>query len=432
MSDILSPPDIGCPIRRRLARVRKNWQPPNTGLNHWLEIQRDPLAWLAGVHRKSPDIAALRMGVKRLWCVFHPEAVHELMVTHRADLRRWEPSLCIMRQWNGRSFMMKEGETARSQRQAVRPHIKPPTALEIRRIAAEWSGQRIPDGREHDLDLEMAAYSVRLAGHALFDVDLGPSAHTIAKAMRILSRVALLETSTGIPLGHWLPSKMCPRKRWALRTMRGLIDEVVATSTRPLVVHRDDLHTLLMASHQATGASLSWAQLLLAQHPEVLAALRAELATVDWAEVNQLQDLRRAPLLRAVIQETLRLYPPTYALVPRQLSRSMTVRGEQLARGDVVMISSWVTQRDARWFDEPDTFRPERFLEASTWPQGAYFPFGLGDRACPGTGMAMMDLAVSLAWWVEHRDMTLLSPGEPQGWFSLRPKNARVRFEARG
>ncbi|KVX92484.1 cytochrome [Burkholderia ubonensis] len=419
-----------CPVRKRLALRRKYWKLPDAGVNHWLDIQRDPLKWLADMHRTSPDLASLRMGVKQLWCLFHPDAIRELMVSHRADLRRWEPSLCIMRQWNGASFMMKEGEAARRQRQTVRPHIQSPAVPEIQRIARHWSARIVP-GQVVDLDLEMAAYSVTLAGHALFDIDLGPNAVTIAKAVRILSRVALLESSTGLPLGHWFPSKMCPRKRWALRVMRAQIEQVAKESQRPLAMHRDDLATLLMASHQATGATLAWAQLLLARHPEVLAALRTELAAIDWSGVNQLQDLHRAPLLRAVIQETLRLYPPAYALVPRQLSRAMTVSGTPLRRGDIVMISSWITHRDARWFPEPEAFRPERFLEAPTWPQGAYFPFGVGDRACPGTGMAMMDLAVSLAYWIEHWDMTIVGPVTPQGWFSLRPKNARVRLEPR-
>ena len=420
-----------CPVRKRLALRRQYRRLPDVGLNHWLEIQRDPLAWLAQMHRNSADLASLRIGTRRLWCVFHPEAIHELMVSQRAAVQRWEPSLCIMRQWNGYSFMMKEGEAARRQRQAIRPHIQAPGVHDIQSVARRWSAHIMP-GQVVDLDLEMAAYSVTLAGHALFDIDLGPQAETIAKAVRILSRVALLETSTGLPLGHWFPSKLCPRKRWALRVMRAQIEQVASESRRPLAVHRDDLATLLMASHQATGATLAWAQLLLARHPRVLAALRRELGAVDWASVNQLQDLELAPLLRAVIQETLRLYPPAYALVPRQLSRPVSVSGTSLGRGDIVMISSWITHRDARWFPEPDAFRPERFLEESTWPRGAYFPFGVGERACPGTGMAMMDLAVSLAYWVQHWDMTILEEATPQGWFSLRPRNARVQLERRG
>lgn len=421
-----------CPIRRRLAlRRQTRLQNRSAGLDQWLAMQRDPLAWLDDVHRKSPDIARLRMGHKQMWCVFHPEAVHALMVTHRAQLHRWQPSLCIMRQWNGPSFMMQEGEPARQQRQAVRPHIQAPSATAIRQIAQTWSDARLKTGLTLDLDLEMAAYSVTLAGHALFDLDLSDNAHTLAKAVRILSRVALLETSTGLPLGHWFPSKMCPRKRWALHVMRTQVKAVAEQSRRPVALHRQDLATLLMAAHQATGATLAWAQLLLARHPHTLAALRQELQDIDWTQIQQLQDLRRCPLLRAVLQETMRLYPPAYALVPRQLSQDVQVLGRKLSRGDIVMVSSWVTHRDPRWFPEPEAFRPERFLSSQALPAGAYFPFGLGDRACPGTGMAMMDLAVSLAYWVSHWDIQIQGKPAPQGWFSLRPKGAFVSMTPR-
>ncbi len=126
----------------------------------------------------------------------------------------------------------------------------------------------------------MAAFSVTLSGHALFDVDLQPSAYRIAKAVRLLSRVALLEMSTGLPLGHWFPSKLCPRKlgRWASCAGGGRVAE---RSPRPLADLRDELCTLLMASHQSTGVTLTWSLLLLAQRPELLARLRAELARVS-------------------------------------------------------------------------------------------------------------------------------------------------------
>ncbi|WP_410965625.1 hypothetical protein, partial [Salmonella sp. SAL4454] len=81
---------------------------------------------------------------------------------------------------------------AQARRKEVRPHLAPPPASEVRRLAAEW-GERVEEGREYDLDLDMAAFSVTLSGHALFDVDLQPSAYRIAKAVRLLSRVALLE-----------------------------------------------------------------------------------------------------------------------------------------------------------------------------------------------------------------------------------------------
>lgn len=421
---------IRCPIRRTLAHLP--WVGDDrAGARHWLAMQRDPLAWLQKVHAEQPDMAVTRMGLSRLWCLFHPRAVQELMVDHREHLKRWEPSLCMMRQWNGRSFMMREGEPAREKRKEMRPHIAAPSAAEILQLAERWS-EGIEPGAERDLDLEMAAYSVTLTGRALFDIDLENDAFRVARAVRLLSRVALLETSTGIPLGHWFPSKLCPRKRWALAQLQEVVGRCADESPRPLAVQRDELATLLMAGHQSTGATLTWAQLLLAQHPEAREALRDELKGVDWNRVQGVADLRQCPLLRAVIQESLRIYPPAYGLVPRQLTADVEVFGQGLKKGDIVMLSSWITHRDPRWFEAPLEFRPQRFIEPSTWPKGAYFPFGLGDRACPGTAMAMMDLAVSLAWWVEHWDVEPLGPIEPQGWFSLRPKRARVRFVRRG
>lgn len=246
---------IDCPIRRRLAHLP--WaNDGRAGARHWLEMQRDPLAWLQKMHVAQPDLAVARMGPQRLWCLFHPQAVQELMVDRRDDLQRWQPALCMLKQWNGRSFMMREGAPAQARRKEVRPHLAPPPASEVRRLAAEW-GERVEEGREYDLDLEMAAFSVTLSGHALFDVDLQPSAYRIAKAVRLLSRVALLEMSTGLPLGHWFPSKLCPRKRWALGQLREAVGEVAERSPRPLAGLRDELCTLLMASHQSTGVTLT-------------------------------------------------------------------------------------------------------------------------------------------------------------------------------
>lgn len=122
---------IDCPIRRRLAHLP--WaNDGRAGARHWLEMQRDPLAWLQKMHVAQPDLAVARMGPQRLWCLFHPQAVQELMVDRRDDLQRWQPALCMLKQWNGRSFMMREGAPAQARRKEVRPHLAPPPASEVR------------------------------------------------------------------------------------------------------------------------------------------------------------------------------------------------------------------------------------------------------------------------------------------------------------
>lgn len=392
------------------------------GLRHWRAMQRDPLAWLTEIHRLSPDIAKVQFGPQRVWCVFAPEGVSALLIGASRRLRRWQPGLYMMRQWNGRGYITKEGDAARQARQASRVLLHAPEAGAITALTENWM-EHWRDGEQFDLDLELAAYSLTLAGQALFEVDLAGSAHQLARAIRVLSRVALLEVSTGLPLGHWLPGKLCPRKRWALATLEATIATVTRQSPRPLEQHREELAMLLLAGHQSTGATLTWAWLLLSQHPAALRRLEEELAGAP-ADV----DPTRLPWLKAVIQETLRLYPPAYGLTPRQLTEPAEILGQQLQRGDLVMISGWITQRDARWFDHPQEFRPERFIEGPRPPKGAYFPFGLGERACPGTQMAMADTAASLASLVRHWRLEILEPVEARGWFSLRPKRAMVRI----
>ena len=134
------------------------------------------------------------------------------MVDHREHLKRWEPSLCMMRQWNGRSFMMREGEPARERRKEVRPHIAAPAPGEILRLAERW-GEGIEDGAERDLDLEMAAYSVTLTGRALFDIDLENDAFRVAARCACCRGWRCWRPAPASP-GALVPQQLCPRS-WA-------------------------------------------------------------------------------------------------------------------------------------------------------------------------------------------------------------------------
>ncbi|WP_137937900.1 cytochrome P450 [Chitinivorax sp. B] len=397
------------------------------GIKHWTAIQKDPLAWLDSVHEQFPDIALMRIGIQRVWCVFHPDGVRSLLIDHRSHLKRWQPSLCMMQQWNGRSFFVKEGDVARSGRQTIRPLLNPAPLHEVWELAEQW-GQRWQHGQVIDLNLELAALCLTLSGHVLFQVDLSPHAYRLAKAVKILSRVGLLETSTGIPLGHWFPSRLCPLKRWALRQIHDTLDEIAATSPLGLAPHRDELGTLLLAGHQSTGVTLTWSWLLLNQYPSILAEVRDEINAINWIQASTLKEIGPLTYLRAAVDESLRLYPPAYGLTPRQLTAPAEILGQSLKKGDLVMISAWVTQRDERWFENADQFRPNRGQTDARAPKGAFFPFGLGDRACPGTAMAMADLYPTLAYLLSHWDIQPLDRLEPQGWFSLRPKSAKVRL----
>ena len=98
-------------------------------------------------------------------------------------------------------------------------------------------------------------------------------------------------------------------------------------------------------------------------------------------------DFPRLPYLQAVMNEVLRLYPPAYILA-RETIEPCEIGGYELPRGSTIILSQWMMHRDPRYFDDPDAFRPERWLDglADRLPAGAYFPFGDGPRRCIGEG----------------------------------------------
>jgi cytochrome P450 len=129
------------------------------------------------------------------------------------------------------------------------------------------------------------------------------------------------------------------------------------------------------------------------------------------------------PLLRAVVAEALRLYPPAYALFPRRAIKDVAVGNVAIRKGDLVQIIPFITQRDHRWFEAPDAFRPARFLVSPGWPRYAYFPFGAGPRVCIGQAFGLLEVSLVLATLLQR-----LSPEPagaqaiPEAKFSLRPK----------
>jgi cytochrome P450 len=188
--------------------------------------------------------------------------------------------------------------------------------------------------------------------------------------------------------------------------------------------------TLVLAGHGTTATALAWTWYLLAQHPAVEAALLAELRAVGGRRPT-LADLPRLTYTEAIFTEALRLYPPVWA-TGREARRDCQLGGTAAAparpirSGTIVVMSQWVLQRDPRFFEQPDEFVPERWLDglAKRLPKFAYFPFGGGPRICMGNGFAMMEAVLILATIAQQARPTLM-PGQsitPWPTAALRPR----------
>jgi cytochrome P450 len=190
---------------------------------------------------------------------------------------------------------------------------------------------------------------------------------------------------------------------------------------------RDEAMTLFNAGHDTTASALMWTWSLLATHPQVEARTRDEVRTVLGDRVATSADVNKLPYLTMVIKEALRLYPPTVALLGRQATWAVELGRHHLAKGSWVYLMPYVTQRDPRFFPDPELFDPERFSPGriEQIPSHAFFPFGAGPHVCIGQQLAMQEMALVIATVIRQVQLSLVSPPdaiEPELRLSIRPK----------
>jgi len=188
---------------------------------------------------------------------------------------------------------------------------------------------------------------------------------------------------------------------------------------------RDEVMTFLLAGHETTALSLSWAWFLLSENPEAENKLHHELARVLDGKNPSFEDLPRLCYTEAVVKESMRLYPPAWSLA-RTTARDFEVGGYLVPAGANVVMSQWIMHRDPRFFPSPEQFDPGRWFEEPTQrlPRFAYFPFGGGPRYCVGASFAMMEATLLLAA-IAQRFRLRMVPGHnvvPVPSITLRPK----------
>jgi cytochrome P450 len=197
---------------------------------------------------------------------------------------------------------------------------------------------------------------------------------------------------------------------------------------------RDEAMTLFLAGHETTAVTLAWTWSLLSTAPDVEAALHEEVDRVLGGRMPAADDLDRLVYTRAVVAESMRLYPPAWAIGRRALA-AFPAGGYVVPARAIVILSPWLLHRDPRWWDEPERFAPERFLGAAGEAgHEAYLPFGAGVRQCLGQGFALLEAVVVLAAMARRLRLRLV-PGHPVEalpLLTLRPRfGLRMRAEPR-
>jgi cytochrome P450 len=192
---------------------------------------------------------------------------------------------------------------------------------------------------------------------------------------------------------------------------------------------------MFTAGHETTANALTFAWYLLAQHPREQDALHEELHDVLGGRSPTAADLDKLPYTRAVVSETMRLFPPAWS-VARQAKDQITIGGCTLPADSVVLMSQWVVHHDERWWPSPETFDPQRWMTESKLdpqrgsisktdrPRYAYFPFGGGSRSCIGEAFAWTEAILLIATLAQRWKPELIATPNVklQPTITLRPR----------
>ncbi|HEY6766516.1 MAG TPA: cytochrome P450 [Candidatus Sulfotelmatobacter sp.] len=445
--------------------------PPGLKLNLlWYVLRKfrpgDPIGLFQHLARDYGDIAHYKIGPHHIIFLNKPEYIREVLIVQNDNFVK-ERTVQRSKMLLGEGMITSEGNRHRIQRQAAQPAFHrqriPAYAAQIVDEAVllrdSWS-----DGRQLDISREMMRLTLRIVATTLFGTELGDEVLELTEAINEIMRLynylivlpavdLLIHLRTPGIYGFTKAKKkldavvyrMVDAHRPRMENKGDLLDMMLraenaenkgATNRRQQDEWlRDQVITIFLAGYETVANALTWAWYLLSENPDAARRMRSEIDTVLGGRAPGYDDLSQLKYCEAVLAESMRLYPPAWAM-GRQALTDFALGEYFLPAGTTVLMSQFVTHRDPRYFDDPLRFNPERFLSGrSPFPKFAYFPFGAGPRQCIGEAFAWMEGVLVLATIAQKWCLRLV-PGhvvEVQPLITLRAKyGMQMRAEWRG
>jgi cytochrome P450 len=415
----------------------------NPILGMTLDLARDPLRFVLTVPRRYGDVVRYRFLFHDTYFVNQPDAVKRVLQENHRNYDRQLFDFQVLSNVLGKGLLTSDGEFWLRQRRLMQPafHRRRIAAFgtlmtgETEAMLARWpAAARSP--RPLDVAAEMHRLTLRIVAQALFGTELRAEVAAISRALVIANRrVTQFFFRPFPPLSFPTPENR--KFQAAVRDMDAVVDKIIAAHRArnaagddlvALLMQardpdtgegmddrqlRDEVLTVLLAGHETTANALTWTFYLLSQHPTVFRRLQAELAATLGGRTPGVADLPHLPYTRMVIEESLRLYPPAWVITRRAIHDD-ELGGYHIPAGATVMFSPYAMHHNARYWDNPEGFDPERFTpeRSAGRPAFAYFPFGGGPHLCIGNGFAMTEAQLILATVAQRYRLDLV-PGHP-------------------
>jgi cytochrome P450 len=425
------------------------------GLSHslvWYAFRKfrpaDPIGLFQLLTKQYGDVVHYKIGREHIVFLNDPALIREVLVVQNDNFTK-ERTVRRSRMLLGDGMITSEGSLHRAQRVAAQPAFH---RQRIQQYAETMVAETIStreswhNGQQLDIAQEMMHLTLRIIAKTLFHTDLGDQARELADAINRIMRlynylVALPAVEVLIHMRvpglsgftkakqqvDAIVRRMIEDHRHSTRDRGDLLDMMLRAFDRDSddEVLRDQVITIFLAGYETVANALTWTWYLLSQNPTADQRMFDEIAGVVGNRVPTVEELPRLRYVEMVLSESMRLYPPAWAM-GRQARNDFTLGPYHLPAGTTVLMSQYITHRDSRYFIEPLRFDPERFAPGgkATFPKFSYFPFGAGFRQCIGESFAWVEGILALATIAQKWRLRLLPghPVEPQPLITLRPK----------
>ena len=416
------------------------------------EFNRDLLAFIE--HCKDyGDVVRARFFYVTAYFLYDPKDIEYLLVTNAKNfIKTMSLRSNFFNRLLGNGLLTSEGDFWRRQRRLAQPAFHRQRISGYgdvmvdytQRLVAKWNV-----GEVRDIHRDMMRLTLEIVARTLFNTDVSGDADHVGTVLSDIVKPFASQATV-----KWIVDNRFPTPaHFRFHRLAKQIDEIVfriITERRAsgrdegdllsMLLQaqdedgsqmtdkqlRDEVMTLFLAGHETTALTLSWSFYLLGLNPDCEQMFHGELDEVLGNRPPSFSDLPQLQYTEKIAKEAMRLYPPAFG-VGRQAIEDCEIGGYRIPRNAQVFAFQWVTQRDARYFDEPAKFKPERWNEeaANCLPKYAYFPFGGGPRACIGNTFAMMEIVLVLAAIGQKFRLPLAKDHDVELWpaMSLRPKN---------
>ncbi len=423
-------------------------------LRGWIS---DPLAFMERA-REHGDVVIADIGSQAMWMVFKPEYVQHVLVNNAKNYNKNTRGYRAMRLTAGQGLVTSEGDLWKRQRRIANPafHRKSIAAMADVMVecsadmAAKWRASA-QAGDSRDVAHDMMELTLRIACRTFFSVDVeGGAVDRIGDASDGVLKQFLFHMSFPVSKPEYLPTLgnyrywkakkilddevygMVAERRASgeakhdlLSMFLGAVDDETGESMSDEQL-RDELITMLIAGHETTANALAWCLHLLAENPDQLARMHAEMDEVLGDRLPTAADLPNLPLADRVLSESLRLFPPAYVHARCTVDDDI-IGGHRIPKGAFVTLPQWVIHRDPAYWEEPLKFDPDRWLpeRSEGREKFAYFPFSGGARKCIGDRFAKMESVLALVTLLRTVQLAPTPGKAPQTdpSITLRPKN---------